>query len=915
MYCKIRFSEFFVATCLSLSFLATSLFSVEVQWISGSGGDWNDSANWSTAPLLPGIADDVIIDVPSAEVTVNYNAGTSQILSLNSKDDVSISGGTLRLTGNSVSEVAGRFTMNDSTLSINGSNFSATGPTSISNAVLDTRAGQLRLPNLMSYENSSSTSINSINSSVVELHGLTSMEVGGSLSMTARQGSSILAPNLASIDRTSTRSFTVHVEDAGSVIDLSSTSNFGESGINRIIVENAGQLIWANPTSVDGIDLKIVNDGVISISQISQADDAAIEANGGAVVSMSSLANYATTGKGNFRSNGENSLLDLSGVSNIALSGSLPISAQFGGRIDLSSLTNIENVSNGRISLLANGPNSVVDLSSLNSESRHMLRNINVENEGTVLWGAPTTMKNANLRVSGNGSIDTSQISSIETSEISVLADATLSFPALTTFTDVGTASLTAGGLNAVLEMPNLTELTTNGIQIIARDSGRIDLSNLTNITNTGTIFVRASSDGVVDISGVTAFGSNAINSIIVEDGGEVIWSNPTSVNSMRLEISGSGKLQTAQLARIDDSSLDITRGASLALPEVAEYTTTQFNEFIATGAGSTLDLSNIARMTIGDNFSIEARNGGAINLSGLSQFDQAGHSLSIVARGQNASVDLTGLEQVNGGTIRASDGKIVMSQTAIINDGLIELENDGAIETNHLILAHGSRLNGEGTILGSLTIENGRLNPQLINDPTIQFHIEGDLIQSSQSHLNFDMLSLEDHDLIQVTGSAQIGGRITLRASDEFQPALGDTIDVLTAESVTGSFSQVDNVGIPGTLLGYAPIYDTNKVSFRASLIADVNLDNEFNSTDLILIFQAGEYEDGIEGNSTWFEGDWTGDGDFGTADLIAAFQTGVFETGPVDIANQAPEPNGVLLLILLPLSCWMRRRLPASV
>ncbi|MCA9217162.1 MAG: hypothetical protein KDB27_29035, partial [Planctomycetales bacterium] len=57
-----------------------------------------------------------------------------------------------------------------------------------------------------------------------------------------------------------------------------------------------------------------------------------------------------------------------------------------------------------------------------------------------------------------------------------------------------------------------------------------------------------------------------------------------------------------------------------------------------------------------------------------------------------------------------------------------------------------------------------------------------------------------------------------------------------------------------------------------------DANFDGMFNSRDLVLIFQANEYEDDVSGNSTWSEGDWNGDGDFTTADLVAAFQAGSY-------------------------------------
>ena len=57
-----------------------------------------------------------------------------------------------------------------------------------------------------------------------------------------------------------------------------------------------------------------------------------------------------------------------------------------------------------------------------------------------------------------------------------------------------------------------------------------------------------------------------------------------------------------------------------------------------------------------------------------------------------------------------------------------------------------------------------------------------------------------------------------------------------------------------------------------------DANLDGVFNSSDLVSIFQAGEYEDESTNNSNWNEGDWNGDGEFDSSDLILAFQAGKF-------------------------------------
>jgi hypothetical protein len=85
-----------------------------------------------------------------------------------------------------------------------------------------------------------------------------------------------------------------------------------------------------------------------------------------------------------------------------------------------------------------------------------------------------------------------------------------------------------------------------------------------------------------------------------------------------------------------------------------------------------------------------------------------------------------------------------------------------------------------------------------------------------------------------------------------------------------------------------------------KRTYFGDANLDGQFGSSDFVDVFQSGEYEDAISGNSSWATGDWNGDGDFTSGDFVVAFQAGGYELGPRGAAAAVPEPCGWMLALL---------------
>jgi hypothetical protein len=96
---------------------------------------------------------------------------------------------------------------------------------------------------------------------------------------------------------------------------------------------------------------------------------------------------------------------------------------------------------------------------------------------------------------------------------------------------------------------------------------------------------------------------------------------------------------------------------------------------------------------------------------------------------------------------------------------------------------------------------------------------------------------------------------------------------------------------------------------NLRLTYVGDANLDGQFDSTDLVQIFQAGLYET-ENVLASWSTGDWTSDGKFNSTDLIAAFQSGGYDQGPIVVVATVPEPMASWLFGTGVLSLILRRR-----
>jgi T5SS/PEP-CTERM-associated repeat protein len=289
----------------------------------------------------------------------------------------------------------------------------------------------------------------------------------------------------------------------------------------------------------------------------------------------------------------------------------------------------------------------------------------------------------------------------------------------------------------------------------------------------------------------------------------------------------------------------------------------------------------------------------------------------------------------------------------------------DGTLQANDASIWVGATLSGNGTIDGDLRVQGGTISPGL---STGTLEVTGDLTMSSDSTLMMEIGGVQlgtETDQLLVGGVARLSGFLELHLLSNPSASPEDEFVLLNALEIAGNFEGVKVIGgtadlvitptevkvtrvmISSSSLGdfdgdqqfsladlellsaelrrgtSDPQFDVNQdgvVDYQDrtdwihtvmnTYFGDANLDGEFNTGDLVRVFQFGEYEDALPLNSTWGTGDWDGNGDFTTGDLVFAFQDGGFEQGPRNAVSAVPEPSTGSLVTLVAALALMRGR-----
>ena len=281
------------------------------------------------------------------------------------------------------------------------------------------------------------------------------------------------------------------------------------------------------------------------------------------------------------------------------------------------------------------------------------------------------------------------------------------------------------------------------------------------------------------------------------------------------------------------------------------------------------------------------------------------------VASGSTLSVNALDL---NGNTLtKTGAGRLVINGTSGTSTGSL-VASEGVIA-------------GSGTVGGTLYNQGVRVEP---GNSIAVLSVAGNYSQLSSGTLAVDIAGdnaagdSNGHDQLAVTGNAILDGALEVTATG-FNGTRGqdNTVAVVTAASVSGSFSSVPTAGdhlgfglFAGDGQGGAVVtYDATSANFTylAALPGDADGDRDVDITDFNTLSNNFDPAGANSGTNDWISADFDHDGDVDITDfngLSANFAPGGYRTS----ANQVPEPSSWLLTAMcaLLISLVWGRRLP---
>ena len=595
---------------------------------------------------------------------------------------------------------------------------------------------------------------------------------------------------------------TYSIQTSGNSVTFDGFGINNASGIQQTLVNgNDGNVLFTNSSQAVSILLTnaaastitfqdsssagsatVLNNGILNFIGNASAGGAVISTNAGGAVSFTGSA---LGGQAQFTVN-SGGLLDISGEAGGVGVGSIAGAGSFNlGANDLSTganemSTTVSGVISGTGgSLTTNGLGVTLTLTGQNTYTggTSILYGTLVVDNGTLgtgavnVMGGSATLNYADQSVAAN--IINNNGGYINFNNSSSAGPSTVTNGGFLNFNDssaAGTANLTN---NATVTFANSS--TAASANITNSSGGRISFSDgstagSATITNNGALYFNGDSPTTMASAGnayITSNGFVSFGSYSTAGNSDIF------INSGSVQFSGNAQGGTAQFMVNNGGDLDISSGTANSV-------------------------------TVG---SVESSAGSTINL-GANDLAIGINNLSTTISGLIYDSGLAGsLTKLGTGTLTLTDTNFYLGSTTILG-GTLAIGNINALG------------------LSSVLLQNGTL---AISGSPLYAYIGSNYTQASGGTLQMRLggSTFGQYDSLDIAGSANLSGSLSVVSNLGFTPTLGDIFLVMTANGVSGNFTSVVN-SISG--FRFLPVYYPAQVNIVAIQPSFTALGQTFN-------------------------------------------------------------------------------------
>jgi T5SS/PEP-CTERM-associated repeat protein len=168
--------------------------------------------------------------------------------------------------------------------------------------------------------------------------------------------------------------------------------------------------------------------------------------------------------------------------------------------------------------------------------------------------------------------------------------------------------------------------------------------------------------------------------------------------------------------------------------------------------------------------------------------------------------------------------------QVGLKGTGKLSVTNGGAVEAVRIDVGSLGDVSGDGVLTGDV-VNRGVVAP---GNELGALTIEGSYEQLATGRLLLELGSIDEYDQLNVTGAAELAGRLSIEAEPGFVPTAGQTFDVMDFTSVSGVFDAVELPALPeGLTWNTSQLYSTGSVSIAPGFSSDFDGDGDVDGAD----------------------------------------------------------------------------------